>query len=126
MSPTPGLLWVNSRITTPEILSDSEFHTWYNETHIPDIFKTSQMRSAFRYKSIDPAAKAPYLNIYPVPDWSWLEGDEFKSIPTKAECFKVPSKECFECIAFEIRFYEYVHGYEPEGTKAGESKCGVA
>jgi hypothetical protein len=36
----PGLLYVNSKITSPN-LSPAAFTKWYNDVHIPDIFKTS-------------------------------------------------------------------------------------
>jgi hypothetical protein len=40
----PGLLFVNSKITSPD-LSPEAFKRWYEDVHIPDIFKTSVMIS---------------------------------------------------------------------------------
>jgi hypothetical protein len=119
MPPNPGLLWVNSKITTPDTLSDADFNKWYNTVHIPDIFKTSQMNSAFRYKSIDPSATSPYLATYPVPDVTWLGGEEFMSIPVKSDCFPGPSHNCFDFVNFDTRFYEFIHSYEKPGVQSG-------
>jgi hypothetical protein len=39
----PGLLFVNSKITSPS-LSPEAFTEWYQDVHIPDIFNTSVIR----------------------------------------------------------------------------------
>jgi len=126
MPPTPGLLWVNSRITTPETLSDADFNTWYNSVHIPDVVATSMVNSAARYKSIDPASKNPYLALYPVSDVTWLGGDEFHSIPVTSDYFPGPSHACFEFAQFDTRYYEFVHGYEKPGARAGPANLVIS
>jgi hypothetical protein len=76
----PGLLYVNSKITNPE-LSIETFHRWYEDVHIPDIFKSGITSSAFRFVSTkSKAAERPYLALYPVEDVESLHSPEFKSI----------------------------------------------
>lgn len=116
MSPTPGLLWVNSGITSQEI-TDDKFNEWYSTVHVPDILKTS-IRSAYRYKALEPVER-PYLALYPVADTAWLGGEEYTSIPVKSDYFPGPSHDCFEYVRFDTRFYEQIDSFEKPGAKAG-------
>lgn len=74
----PGLLWVNSKITKPDELSTQAYTKWYEEVHIPDIFKTSGIKEAARWEAIDPSNERPYLALYPLEDLDFLQTDEFK------------------------------------------------
>jgi hypothetical protein len=57
--------------------------------------------------------------VYPVNDVDWLGGWEFNSIPTSSDYFPRPSRECFDFVGFDTRFYEEVHGFEVQGAKSG-------
>lgn len=108
MSPTPGILFVNSKITSDD-LTPEIFREWYEGVHIPDIFVTSGIKSAFRYQSTTPAkVERPFLALYPVKDVQWLYSDEFKSIPVHSDMLPNESKAIFELADFDTRYYETV------------------
>lgn len=77
------------------------------------------MKSAFRYKSIDPAASRPYLAFYPVSDVSFFYSPEFDSIPATSDYFPGPSHACFDFAAFDTRVLEFIHEYEKPGSSPG-------
>ena len=116
--PQKGLLWVNSKITKPESITPTNFDKWYNDVHIPDIFKSGGIFSAYRYKNIDPAADRPYFALYPVPDIKFLGSEGFDKIPVTSDYFP-GSGNCFDFADYDSRFYEFVHSYEKEGVPAG-------
>jgi len=58
----------------------------YEGVHIPDIFKTSGIKEASRWKSIDPAGERPYLAMYPLEDLDFLQTDEFKGLTYHPRC----------------------------------------
>ena len=74
----PGILFVNSKITKPDELSPEDYTKWYEKVHIPDIFKTSGIKEASRWETVDPKSERPYLALYPLEDLNFLETDEFK------------------------------------------------
>lgn len=106
MAPKPGLLYVNSKITSP-LLTVPAFTTWYEDIHIRDIFVTSGMKAAFRYESTTPTeVERPYLAVYPVRDVDFLQSDEFKSIPVHDGSLPGESKCIFDLADFDTRYYE--------------------
>lgn len=120
MSLTPGILFVNSKITS-EALTPEIFREWYESVHIPDIFVTSGIKSAFRYQSTTPGkVERPYLALYPVRDIQWLYSDEFKSIPVHSDMLPNKSKAIFELADFDTRYYETLD------TKAETNRQGPA
>lgn len=117
----PGLLYVNSKITSPA-LSPALFTEWYQDIHIRDIFLTSGIKSAFRYhtQSPEPAKiERPYLALYPVKDVAFLYSAEFKAIPVHSDMLPVESKGIFDLADFDTRYYTNVGILE---GKAG-SEC---
>lgn len=144
----PGLLYVNSKITSPNLSPDA-FTEWYNDVHILDIFKTSvkahllgqstlvaltlcrpkRIKAAIRYESLDPAAERPYLALYPLKDLGSLKIDEFKSILVHHDSVPAPSKSIFDVADFDTRYYEHVQtyeGFEGKGSAPGSSRpCGL-
>lgn len=78
VGPDPGLLYVNSKIIQPDKLSPEQYTQWYEETHIPDIFRTSGIDEAYRWLALDPATDRPYLALYPLKDISFLQSPKFK------------------------------------------------
>lgn len=108
MSAKPGILFVNSKIIS-DTLSPELFRKWYEDIHIPDIFVTSGIKSAFRYYSTTPdKVEWPFLALYPVKDVQWLFSDEFKSIPVHSDVLPNESKAIFELAHFDFRYYETI------------------
>jgi hypothetical protein len=116
---TPGLFFANSKITSPS-LSHEIFTKWYNDVHIPDIFKTSGIKSGFRYYSTSPQdTDKPYLAIYPLEDVGFLETEEFWSIPVTHELLG-EGKNCFEVAEFDTRPYELLKVSQLETATKGK------
>lgn len=108
MSPTPGILYVNSKITS-EALTPEIFRDWYEGVHIPDILATSGVNSGFRYQSTTPElAERPFLALYPVEDIQWLYSSEFKSISLHSDLLPNDSKAIFDVADFDSRYYELI------------------
>lgn len=120
-SPTgPGLLFVNSKIISPQ-LSTSLFTQWYEEEHIPDIFHTSGIKTAYRYytTSQNPTSiDRPYLALYPLKDVAFLQTTEFRSIPVHSELVPTDNKCIFDLADFDTRYYTNLGKWED----AGQSK----
>lgn len=76
--PAPGVLWVNSKLTKPDEVTAETFTKWYQEVHIPDIFKSVGIKSAYRYESVNPDDDRPYLAYYPVEDTGFFDSSDFK------------------------------------------------
>ncbi|KAK5203057.1 hypothetical protein LTR96_010979 [Exophiala xenobiotica] len=110
----PGLLYVNSKITSSE-LSTELFTRWYEDVHIADIFKTSGIKAAYRYYTTSPdpvAVERPYLALYPIRDVTFLQTAEFKSIPIQSDLIPTESKSIFDLADFDTRYYTSVAKYE--------------
>lgn len=116
--PTQGLLWVNSRITSPS-LSKSTFEEWYNDEHIPDVFHTKKITSACRYNNINPSESHPYLALYPVKDIAFLGSKEFGNIPMTSKKYFPGGEKCFDIAEFDTRFYEWIDEFQKPGAKNG-------
>lgn len=68
MTPTPGLILAEGRITSSE-WKDEAFNKWYNTVHIPQTFSiTNGPRAGFRFKNLDAKAPFQYLALYPIAD----------------------------------------------------------
>ncbi|KAF2821898.1 hypothetical protein CC86DRAFT_247794, partial [Ophiobolus disseminans] len=122
-----GVLWVSSRVTQPEKLSDDKFCEWYEDTHIPEVLALPGIPSAVRFEALTPqpsketwSSEAPWLTVYEMPDIDYRESADFKALDGQSE----PSKELLEGIflnaRFDTRFYKEVQCFEP----AFESKGG--
>jgi hypothetical protein len=124
MSPIPGVLFVNSKITS-DALTPETFREWYESVHIPDIFVTSGIKSAFRYQSTTPdKVERPYLALYPIKDIQWLSSEEFKSIPVHSDMLPNESKAIFDLADFDTRYYETVET-KVESGRQGPAKVVV-
>ncbi|OIW28972.1 hypothetical protein CONLIGDRAFT_402795 [Coniochaeta ligniaria NRRL 30616] len=124
MSPTPAILFVNSKITS-DTLTPEVFREWYESVHIPDIFVTSGIKSAFRYQSTTPdKVERPFLALYPIKDIEWLSSDEFKSIPVHSDLLPNESKAIFELADFDTRYYETLDT-KTESGRQGPAKVVV-
>ena len=65
-----GIIHVETRPSSPE--REQDYHTWYNEVHIPELVALDGFVSARRFRPAD--ADAPYLALYEI------EGDDLQAI----------------------------------------------
>ncbi|KAF2419711.1 hypothetical protein EJ08DRAFT_690515 [Tothia fuscella] len=112
----PGMLYVTSRISRKDILSEEVFMKWYDEDHIAEIVETDGIPSAYRYIDTDKNASKPYLAFYPMPDLAFTQGPEFKNFRVKSDILP-GSGICFDLADIDVRYY----GLTGEsGTRKGE------
>ncbi|KAL4939423.1 hypothetical protein BDV06DRAFT_36990 [Aspergillus oleicola] len=106
-----GLLLAISRIK-PGRITPAAFETWYNDTHVADVLKTSGINSAARYHAANTPAYSenwPFLALYPVPDVSFLASEEFKSVPIAIKSDLLEGeRNCFDVAEFDIRQHRAV------------------
>jgi len=124
----PGMLYANSKITSQD-LSAEDFNHWYNDIHVPDVLKTSGVKTAFRYESLDPSAELPYLALYPLKDLDFCNTDESKNIPLGHDMLPGPSHLISDSAYMDVRQYKHLQTYEGlggKGTEAGPAKFVVA
>jgi hypothetical protein len=118
--PTEGLMFVESRILDPSKTSDEKFNKFYNEEHLPDVFKMADpaksQNVAFRYKNINPDSKTvlPYIALYPLKDISLLSDPEgsAKIIEDTRISKTFDNTDVYEHIEFKMRPYELLQRYE--------------
>lgn len=48
----PGLLFVNSKITKPDLLSEDVFLKWYSDEHIEEVVETSGIKVGLPQKAL--------------------------------------------------------------------------
>ncbi|KAF2841017.1 hypothetical protein M501DRAFT_1015004 [Patellaria atrata CBS 101060] len=117
----PGLFFVNSGITSPN-LNTTAWNSWYNNEHIRDLLQTSEVHTAYRYYSTYPEeTDQPYLAFYPLQHVAWLESEEFITVPNVSSTLNVPEinqdpTSCYDVADFEFRAYSTVGGYSTRGT----------
>jgi hypothetical protein len=116
----PGLLFVLSKITRTDILDDETYIKWYEDEHIAEIMETSAVKSALRYKSVDPSVDTPYLATYPMKDIGFAQGEEFKKIKIHSD--NLPGGGLIYDLAdYDVRYYQLIQTYDPKGpTEEGE------
>lgn len=116
----PGILWINSKVTDPATLSVNAFERWYEDIHIPDIIaaKPGGVVASWRYKCQDSSRKAPFLAVYRVPDMSFLQSSEFKSIPMVHPT--LPDNGPIHRYAdFDARFLGHVESWSSKDASSG-------
>lgn len=115
-SSSPELLYVNSKISRPASLSAELFSSWYNDTHVPDIFATSGIKQAYRYLSTadDPSTiERPYLALYPVKSKGYLLSAEFRAISSKSDLLPGPTHEIFDVADLDTRYCTLTSSKKP-------------
>ncbi|KAF1810744.1 hypothetical protein P152DRAFT_475207 [Eremomyces bilateralis CBS 781.70] len=118
----PGLFYVNSKISKPDDLSPELFTKWYEEVHIPQIFKASTdgFDSGFRYYTTESEpVERPYLALYPLRNVKFLGSQEFFTLPAHSDILPGPNNFIFDVANFATRFYTLGDVNEPEGSASG-------
>lgn len=123
----PGLLYVTSRIASPDILDEKTYFKWYDEDHIDEIVHTSGMPSAFRYRDIDLEEKERkkekvYLAFYPMQDLAFTQGEEFRKIRVKSDLLP-GSGIIYDLADLDVRYLGLVD--KTERKKEGVAECVV-
>ena len=119
MAPTPGLLYVLSKIKDPALAEDT-FNDWYTNHHIQHVVDNGVADLAVRYKNVKSDAKWPYLCVYRVPDLAVL-GDEklVASIPVTHELLP-DGKPWTEVLDVDRRVMALIQKYEGLVPKEGK------
>ncbi|KAI1845264.1 hypothetical protein JX266_008574 [Neoarthrinium moseri] len=117
----PGCLYVESKISRSDILDEATYTKWYEEDHIPEILETSGIKSARRFRDIDPNADTPFLAIYPLEDVAFLTSDEFRQISVKSDL--LPDTGLVYSLAdFGVRYDNLIQVYDPTKKGKGHTK----
>ncbi|OCK75655.1 hypothetical protein K432DRAFT_429260 [Lepidopterella palustris CBS 459.81] len=117
--PTPGLLFVPARITSPA-LTDSVFNSWYNSHHIPDVLAGNLADIALRFKSLDPTSKYPYLAVYRMPDVGFFaDPKNMERIPMH-HAMLPEGKRCDEFADMPGKVYLPIQSFEGGRELGGE------
>jgi len=120
----PGILWVASKITQPNHLSELTYLSYYDDEHIPEILSVTPVKSLFRFRAADSNAERPYLVTCPLDDMANLSA--FKNISIKSG--KLPDDagvlggSSHDCADLDYRFYQLVQKYEPNETEESLGK----
>ena len=116
----PGILFVNSKIARNDLIDEKLYLQWYDEDHIPEILKTSGVRSALRFKDVNgDKAEMPYLAMYPMEDIGFTQSEEFRKI--KVHSPMLPGQNSiYDLCDFDVRVYKLVQVFEPKGNKKGK------
>ena len=123
----PGLLYVQGRISRPDILDEETFLKWYDEDHIAEIVETSGMKTAFRYRDVDFEEKVkrkekPYLAFYPMQDLAFTQGDEFRNIRVKSPILP-DTGIIYDLAEMDVRYLGLVKKTEPKTKKTSPAAC---
>ncbi|KAL1897305.1 hypothetical protein Sste5346_004041 [Sporothrix stenoceras] len=122
----PGLLFVQSRITQPDTMSEEVFMHWYDTDHIAEVIETTGVDSAIRWKHDQlETAPLPYLSVYPLEDIAFLRSDEFKAIRVTSDLLP-GTKLCYDLAAFDVGYYNIVQVTDPTNKGKGQAKSLVA
>jgi hypothetical protein len=108
----PGCLYVQSKISRPDILDEESYLQWYDEEHIPELLQTSGIKSARRFKDVDPEAEMPYLALYSVADLAFLNTEEFKKIKIKSDLLP-ETGVVYDLADFAVRYDKLIQVFDP-------------
>lgn len=119
-----GCLYVESSIARTDVLDEETYLKWYDEEHIPEILATGGIKSARRFKNVDPEADKPYLALYPMTDIGFMSTDKFKNISVKSG--KLPDTGLvYDLADFDIRYDNLIQVYDPTGKGKGKKESGL-
>ena len=108
----PGILYVTSKISRPDILSEDVYFDWYDNDHIDEIVNTDGIKSAFRGIDIEKGkASKPYLAYYPMKDLGFTQGERFKKIRVHSKILP-GSGLCYDLADIDVRYMTLVQKHE--------------
>jgi hypothetical protein len=99
----PGMLYVTSKISQPDIMDYDTYMKWYDEDHIAEIIETSGIDSAYRYIDTSKNALKPYLAFYPMEDVGFTQGEEFRKIKVKSDLLP-GTGICYDLADIDVRY----------------------
>ena len=134
MSPSPHLMWVNSK---PTKVNNEQFVQWYTQEHIPDIIENGVAIKAILYRetfdfpgssrehherswlSMDQKTKnsRPYLVVYQTKFPEALKTPEFLKLRRTSDI--MPVKEILDSGEFDGRYYNLIQDYDPDNVGDG-------
>ncbi|KAK5712557.1 hypothetical protein LTR17_017938 [Elasticomyces elasticus] len=86
----PGMLFVTSKISRKDVLSEETFMNWYDDDHIAEIVTTGGIKDAYRYVETSGSVVKPYLAFYPMADVAFTQGERFRQIRVKSSLLPEP------------------------------------
>ncbi|RDW64780.1 hypothetical protein BP6252_10431 [Coleophoma cylindrospora] len=117
----PGILYVNSKIARADILDEAGYMKWYEEDHIPEIIEIDVIKSALRWKDVDPKADKPYLVTYPMQDIGFTQGPEFRKIAVHSKLLP-GGGPIYDLADIDVRYYGLIQVFDPTNLGAGKTK----
>ena len=127
--PTPGLLFVSSRIADPKKTSDELYNRFYNDEHLPDVLNHAKEKSgytklALRYKNVNGESVMPYLALYPLRDTVFFSSEKESLIEDTRKSKTFNGDDCHDHIEFGSRPYEKIQTFEGYGQaeKTGDER----
>ncbi|RDW68493.1 dimeric alpha+beta barrel [Coleophoma crateriformis] len=117
----PGILYVNSKIARADILDEAGYMKWYEEDHIPEIIEIDVIKSALRWKDVDPKADKPYLVTYPMQDIGFTQSPEFKKIAVHSKLLP-GGGPIYDLADIDVRYYGLIQVFDPTKLGAGKTK----
>ncbi|KIW04514.1 uncharacterized protein PV09_04269 [Verruconis gallopava] len=138
----PGIIWVASRVTQPDKLSEERFCEWYEGQHIDEVTALSGVPAAARYEAVPmselagpPTAETikaaeqrpdylmggKWLTIYEMKDVDFRHTAEFKSLDGQSKPKGNLLDEIFTKAHFETRFGALLSN-DDKGIKKGPGK----
>lgn len=111
----PGMLYVTSQISRPDIMDYNTYMKWYDDDHIAEIMETSGIHTAYRYINVDKSASKPYLAFYPMPDIAFTQSEEFRKIKVKSDILPGTGL-CYDLADIDVRYIGFVG---KSGTRNG-------
>ena len=123
--PTPGLMFVASKVLDPHKTSDEKYNRFYNDEHLPDVLNHGTCNITLRYKNSNPDAEIPYIALYPLEDAQFLASKELKElVESTRKSTTFDGDDIYDHIHFDLRPYEKIQTFEGYGLadKSGKER----
>lgn len=123
-----GILYVQSRISRPDIVDEDTYFRWYDDDHIAEILTTGGIDSARRHFHVDrdktdgTAPQMPFLALYPMDDLAFLLSDRFRKIRVHSDVLP-GSGLCYDLMDVDVGYYNLVMVWDQARKGKGELLC---